>query len=80
MAAARPIMPKSFETLLYRERKKVIDAAPLGRTDRKIATMYYLDGFPQADIAVVVLMERSSVSKRLPRIRAILESTAERVI
>lgn len=80
MAAARPIMPKSFERLLYRERKKVIDAAPLGRTDRKIATMYYMDGFPQADIAVVVSMERSSVSKRLPRIRAILESTAERLI
>lgn len=79
MAAARPIMPKGFDDLLYKERKRVIDAAPLGKTDRKIATMYFLDGFPQADIAAVVAMERSSISKRLPRIRAAIEKTEERM-
>lgn len=79
MAIARPIMPKGFGELLYKERKKVIESAPLGKTDRKIATMYYLDEYTQMDISVVVNMERSSISKRLPRIRQTIEMTQEKL-
>lgn len=71
--SARPNMPECFSRLSLDERRERVRRAPLGKTDRKIAAMYYLDEYTQIDIAAAVNMDRSAVSRRLPRIRSIID-------
>lgn len=76
--AARGKLPEGFDDLPYKKRRQVIDEAPLGKIDRRIASMYFLDEYPQVDVAAAVHLDRSSVSRRLPRIRCILERCCKR--
>lgn len=71
--SARGKLPKGFSDLPYKERCRIVNNAPLGKTDRKIAALYFLDELPQVEVAIEVHMDRSAVSRRLPRIRSILE-------
>lgn len=73
--SARPINPLCFDHLSFPERCELVERAALGKTDREIARMYYLDEWTQMDIAAELCMERSAVSRRLPRIRRIIEET-----
>lgn len=79
MAAARPKLPDGFECLTRKEREKTVKEAALNKTDRDIARMYYINEIPQVDIAESVHMDRSTVSRRLPRIRRILEFTCAKM-
>lgn len=58
-----------------KEALKIIQAAALGVTDKKIAKMYFINRLSQEDIASEVCLERSSVSRRLKNISHKLTQT-----
>ena len=73
MAAARVVLPAALQGLNAEQMKAVIKRAPLGRVDRKIALLRYVERLPLPDIAAQVHYCRQSVSARLDGIAKILE-------
>lgn len=68
MYRARVRLPVELEGLLKRELEESIDQANLGDMDTMIAQRYLIDQIPQIDIATEIGVERSTISRRLPRI------------
>ena len=64
------------ENLLRSDWERVIDQAALGVEDSRIARMYLLDAIPQIEIAAELNLDRSTISKRMPRIIARIERAA----
>lgn len=79
MARARARKPESLDNLTRKEWIKIINQAALGKEDKFIAKLYLLDAVPQIDIAVKLNMERSTISRRLPRILDKIERTAHKI-
>ena len=67
------------ENLLRSDWERVIDQAALGLEDTKIARMYLLDAIPQIDIAAELHLDRSTISKRMPKIVAKIEKAARKM-
>lgn len=57
----------------------MIRQANLGIEDTEIARRYLIDQVPQIDIAFEIGLERSTVSKRIPRILERAQKTAEKL-
>ena len=79
MYRARVRFPVELGELLKRELETAIDQANLGEEDTLIARRYLIDQIPQIDIAVEIGMERSTISRRLPRILDRVLWAAERM-
>lgn len=79
MARARARVPESLSDLTRSDWERVIFQAALGQEDTKIATMYLLDAIPQIDIGIELGLERSTVSRRLPKILSKIERTARKI-
>ena len=65
VAAARVVFPPALQGLNAEQIKAVIKRAPLGRYDRKIARLRYVDQLCQVDIAARVPYCRTSIGNRL---------------
>lgn len=76
---ARVRLPGSLGQLLRSEMEKAISEANLGNSDSLIAKRYLLERIPQIDIAIELDVERSTISRRLPRIIERVEKTAQRL-
>ena len=72
-------MPETLKNLLRSEIEQAIYQANLGETDTGIAQRYLIEQIPQIDIATEYGCERSTISRRLPRIIDKVESTAQRL-
>ena len=68
MYAARVRLPHSIELLLRSEVELVIEQANLGIFDSVVAKKYLIDQVPQVEIAEELGYERSTITKRMPRI------------
>lgn len=79
MYRARVRLPVELVGLLKRDLETAIDQANLGEEDTLIARRYLIDQVPQIDIATEIGMERSTVSRRLPRILGRVLWAAERM-
>lgn len=79
MARARARVPARLAEFTRSDWEAVIREAALGVEDTQIAMMYLLDAIPQIDIGAALSMDRSTVSKRLPRIIDKLERTAKKL-
>lgn len=64
------------QNLIRSDWERVIEEAALGLEDSKIARMYLLDAIPQIEIAAEINLDRSTISKRMPRIIARIERAA----
>ena len=73
MAAARVVLPAALQGLDHQQMIAAIKNAPLGRVDRKIAFLRYVERLPLPDIAAQVHYCRQSVSARLDGSAKILE-------
>ena len=67
------------QNMLRSDWEKVIDEAALGVEDSKIARLYLLDAIPQIEIAAELNLDRSTISKRMPRIVARIERAARKM-
>ena len=76
-STARGKLPEELEALLLDERVAAIKQAGLGRLDEQIAMRYFVERLPQADVAVIVGRERSTVTRRLKEITPRVRHTAE---
>nr|DAL04007.1 MAG TPA: hypothetical protein [Caudoviricetes sp.] len=72
VAAARIVFPPALQGLDAEQIKAVIKRAPLGRYDRKIARLRYVDQLCQVDIAARVPYCRTSIGNRLKIIDKLL--------
>lgn len=72
VAAARVVFPPALQGLNAEQIKAVIKRAPLGRYDRKIARLRYVDQLCQVDIAARVPYCRTSIGNRLKIIDKLL--------
>lgn len=79
MQKARVRLPGGLDCLLRSEMEEVIRQANLGIEDTEIARRYLIDQVPQIDIAFEIGLERSTVSKRIPRILERAQKTAEKL-
>ncbi len=79
MAKARVRAPISNAGLTRSEWETVIREATLGIENTLIAEMYLLDAIPQVEIAAELNLDRSTVSKRLPKIMDKVERTAKKL-
>ena len=74
---ARVRLPGSLGQLLRSDMEKAIFEANLGNSDSLIAKRYLIEHIPQIDIAIEMDLERSTISRRLPRIIQKVEETAQ---
>lgn len=79
MSAARVRLPETLENLLRSEMANAIEQANLGNDDTAIAKRYLIDQVPQMDIAIEFGYERSTISRRMPRIITKVEYTARKM-
>lgn len=79
MSAARVRLPETLGNLLRSEMASAIEQANLGNDDTAIAKRYLIDQVPQMDIAIEFGYERSTISRRMPRIIAKVEYTARKM-
>lgn len=79
MARARAHVESALNEMLYSQWVDVIKQANLGKQDTYIARRYFLDAIPQIEIAADLNLDRSTVSRRLPRILDRLERTAKKL-
>lgn len=79
MTAARIKLPHSIELLLRSEVEQAIEQANLGNFDTFVAKKYLIEQVPQIDIAEELGYERSTVTKRIPRIVEKVERAALRL-
>lgn len=73
VAAARVVLPAALQGLDRQQMTAAIKSAPLGRVDRKIALLRYVERLPLPDIAAQVHYCRQSVSARLDGIAKVFE-------
>lgn len=74
--AARGRLPEELAVLMRDDRVTAIKQAGLGRMDEQIAIQYFIERIPQADVAVIVGRERSTVTRRLKAITPQIRHTA----
>lgn len=79
MAAARVKLPDALDNLLRTEMENAISQANLGNDDTSIAKRYLIEQIPQMDIAAEFGYERSTISRRMPRILSKVESAARKL-
>lgn len=79
MTRARTKLPHSIELLLRCELEEAIYQANLGEFDSAVAKKLLIERVPQIDIAIELDCERSTISKRLPRILRRIEQVARRL-
>lgn len=79
MAKARARADISKADFTRSEWETVIREAALGVENTRIAEMYLLDAIPQVDIGAELNLDRSTVSKRLPKIIDKVERTARKL-
>lgn len=75
---ARVRLPEYLDGLLRSEMEEAIREANLGDEETVIAGKYLIAHWPQIDIAAMLGCDRSTVSKRMPRILAKVEAAARR--
>nr|DAP64895.1 MAG TPA: ECF sigma factor [Caudoviricetes sp.] len=75
MAAARVVFPPALQGLDRQRITAAIKIAPLGRVDRKIALLRYVERLPLPDIAAQTHYSRTTVGYRLKGIALILEES-----
>jgi hypothetical protein len=59
--------------------ENAISEANLGNSDSLIAKRYLLEHIPQMDIAIEMDLERSTISRRLPKIISKVEQAVQRL-
>lgn len=79
MGKARARVPESLNRLLRSDWEMVISQAALGKEDTRIAELYLLDAIPQVEIGAELNLDRSTISKRLPKIIDRVERTATKM-
>lgn len=79
MARARVRLPVGLTDLLKSETEAAIDEANLGVDDALIAKMYLIDKIPQIDIAIELDLDRSTISKRIPKIIYRVDKAAQKM-
>ena len=73
MAAARVVLPLCLQGLDRQQTTSAIKNAPLGRVDRKIALLRYVERLPLPDIAAQTHYSRTAVGYRLKGIEKMLD-------
>ena len=73
MAQARPKLTEELKSLSNTNWERIIDNYIKSQRDRDIARMYYLDGYPQIEIAYELGCSRSTIKRRLPKLINIIE-------
>lgn len=77
MAQARPNVSKDLFELPNSKWEYIIDNFIKSETDRKIAKLYYLQGWTQVDVGAEVGYSQSSIKRRLPKILDIIEKNSK---
>ena len=73
VAAARVVLPAALQGLDRQQMTVVIKSAPLGRVDRKIALLRYVERLPLPDIAAQTHYSRTAIGYRLKGIDKMLD-------
>mgnify|MGYP002747135956 CR=1 FL=1 len=73
VAAARVVFPPALQGLDRQQMTAAIKSAPLGRVDRKIALLRYVERLPLPDIAAQTHYSRTAISYRLKGIEKMLD-------
>lgn len=73
VAAARVVLPAALQGLDRQQMTATIKSAPLGRVDRKIALLRYVERLPLPDIAAQTHYSRTAISYRLKGIEKMLD-------
>ena len=71
--AARVVLPAALQGLDRQQMTATIKSAPLGRVDRKIALLRYVERLPLPDIAAQTHYSRTAVGYRLKGIEKMLD-------
>lgn len=79
MYAARVRLPHSIELLLRSEVELAIEQANLGVFDSAVAKKYLIDQVPHVEIAEELGYERTTITKRMPRILDRVDRSARRL-
>lgn len=74
VAAARVVLPAALRGLDRQRMTAAIKSAPLGRVDRKIALLRYVERLPLPDIAAQTHYSRTAVGYRLKGIDKMLDT------
>ena len=69
------MLPAALQGLDRQQMIAAIKSAPLGRVDRKIALLRYVERLPLPDIAAQMHYSRTAISYRLKGIDLILEES-----
>lgn len=78
MAQARPKnVSKDLFELPNSKWEYIIDNFIKSEVDRKIAKLYYLQGWTQVDVGAEVGYSQSSIKRRLPKILDIIEKNSK---
>ena len=72
VAAARVVLPATLQNLNRQQMIAAIKSAPLGRVDRKIALLRYVERLPMPDIAAQTNYSRTAIGYRLKSIDKML--------
>lgn len=72
VAAARVVLPAALQELDRQRMIAAIKSAPLGRVDRKIALLRYVERLPLPDIAAQTHYSRTAIGYRLKSIEKML--------
>lgn len=73
MAAARVVLPAALQGLDRQQMIAAIKRAPLGRKDRKIARLRYVEQLCCVDIAAKTHYSRTAIGYRLKDIEKVFE-------
>ena len=73
VAAARVVLPAALHGKTRQEMQAAIRRAPLGRVDRKIALLRYVERLPLPDIAAQTHYSRTAIGYRLKGIDKMLD-------
>lgn len=73
VAAARVVLPPALQGLDRKQMEASIKNAPLGRVDRKIALLRYVERLPLPDIAAQTHYSRTAIGYRLKGIEKMLD-------
>jgi hypothetical protein len=73
VAAARVVLPAALQGLDRQQMTATIKSAPLGRVDRKIALLRYVERLPLPDIAAQTHYSRTAIGYRLKGIEKMLD-------
>lgn len=77
MAQSRPKLTDELYSLPNDKWEYIIDNYIKDEIDRKIAKLYYLQGWTQVDVGAEVGYSQSSIKRRLPKIIKIIEKNSK---